>query len=159
MSQSKKEPDQKITEIRKRCVFFERDLDRRDKHILDFHLFVPEGTAVEDISSPDCWANIAYKLAPMSQITVTEKAGKWVAMLYVVSCSKLSAITEVIWYKEIKSNSTLSSTDDFEVKWINHQDKFGVLRKSDNVWVAKGLTTSSDAAVVLGNEMQAMRGR
>ena len=147
-----------VVDIAKKYVLTERDFDRRDKHVLDFHIFVPEGSKIEDISSPDCWAHIARKISPMSQITVTEKSGRWVALLYVVSSSALSVVTEVIWHKELKSNAGCSSTDEFEVKWINQQDKFGVLRKADNVLVAKGLQTSADAAIVLGNEMQAYRG-
>lgn len=163
MSQSKKiqtpEKAPVVAEIRKRCVLTERDIDRRDKVILDFHVFAPEGTLIDDLLSPDCWAHIAYKLQPLSQITVTEKSGKWVALLHVISCTRLAALTQVISYTEIGANANLKSSEEFEVVWINHQDKFGVMRKSDKAWIQKNIPTASDAAVVLGNEMKAMRGR
>jgi hypothetical protein len=144
---------------RKTVALTERDIDLRSKHVLDYHVFAPEGSAIEDLQKPEVWAHIAYKLAPMTQITATEKSGKWLALLYVVSCTKLSAQTEIIWYKEINANSNPSSNDVFEVVWINFQEKYGVKRKSDGVLVARDLATSSEAAQVMSNEMNALRGR
>ena len=157
---SKKAEELKIVEEpRKSVSLTERDIDLRSKHVLDYHVFAPEGSAVEDLLKPEVWAHIAYKLAPMSQITVTEKSGKWVALLYVVSCTKLSAQTDVIWYKEIAANASIGANDMFEVVWINFQEKYGVKRKADNVLVARDLPTSTEAAAVMSAEMQALRGR
>jgi hypothetical protein len=147
-----------VEEPRKAVSLTERDIDLRSKHVLDYHVFAPEGSAVEDLQKPEVWAHIAYKLAPMSQITVTEKSGKWVALLYVVSCAKLSAQTEVIWYKEINANAGLGANDMFEVVWINFQEKYGIKRKADNVLIARDIPTSTAAAQALSNEMNAQRG-
>ena len=144
-----------VTPIRKHFTVPERDLDLKATHILEYHVFAPEGSEIEDFSSSDCWAHVAYRFTPLTEIRITEKTGKWIALLTVVSCNRNSAVTEVVWHKNIAVNTSMASTDNFEVKWINHQEKYGVLRKSDNVWVAKNLPTATEASVALSNEMQA----
>ena len=163
MSKSKKlegkqsDEQPKLTPIAKKFQVTERDTDLKERHILEYHVFAPEGSTIDDFKAPDCWAHVAHKFTPLTEIRITEKTGKWIALLTVVSCTRLSAVTDVIWHKDIAANASMPSTDNFEVRWINHQDKFGVFRKSDNTWVAKNLPTSADAAIVLSAEMQAYK--
>ena len=152
-------PKEQAQEVpKKKYIFTERDIDRKDKHILEFHLFVPEGTKIDEVQQSDCWAHIAYKLQPMAQITVTEKSGAYVALLYVISNTKLSAVTELIWYKELSANADRAGNSEFEVVWINQQDKFGVKRKSDNVLVTTGLDSAAEASISMGNEIKSLKG-
>lgn len=141
----------KKVEPKKAHVFTSNDLDLKSKHILEFHVFLPDGLSIEDIK-PSSWAHIAHRLQPMAHIYVTSESNQFSACLQVMSCSKLDAITEVLWYKKFSSGDR-AATSQFSVEWINQKDKFGVLRSSDNVYVAKGITSEAEANQRLVNEM------
>lgn len=148
-----KAPEVKPEEVetKKAHVFGANDLDLADKHIINFHVFLPDGLTLKDIK-PSSWAHLAHKLQPMAQIYVTSESNEFAALLRVMSCTNLDAVTEVIWEKKF-ATSNRASNQEYEVKWINNKEKYGVLRTADKVYVVTGKPTISEANQCLVNEM------
>ena len=147
-----------IETAKKHYTFKANDLDPASKHILEFHVFVPENVTVEDILDPAAWVHIAQKLQPMCHIHVTAEDNSFCALLRVLSCGQLWAKTSLIWHTDL----TVSVDDKKElsplsVKFISNRYKWGVLRLSDRVWISKEHSTEADAIQSMSNELRSMR--
>lgn len=140
----------KLVEVKKKnFVFGPNELETEAKHIFRHHVFVPDGTEFKELFNPAAWAHIAYRLRPMSRITVTSESSKFIGELVVMSCGALWAKVEEIFYKEFEVAAAVDVNDEYEPKWISNRYKFGIRRKSDGEWMVKDLPDQASANIAL----------
>ncbi len=143
-------PEIKLVEIKKKnFVFGPNELETEAKHIFRHHVFVPDGTEFKELFNPSAWAHIAYKLRPMSRISVTSESSRFIGELVVMSCGNLWAKVEEVFYKEFDAVAAVDVNDEYEAKWISNRYKFGIRRKSDGEWMVKELPDQASANIAL----------
>jgi hypothetical protein len=151
---------EKVQPINQRHTFKVNDLDLANKHILDFHVFVPSGVSVEDILEPSAWTHIAQRLQPMCHIYVTAEDNSFCALLRVLSCGQLWAKTAVIWHKDLSESIRSGSPKGgsvLEVQYVSNRYKWGVKRIADGKWVSMDHVTEADAQQAMANELLEMQ--
>jgi hypothetical protein len=122
-----------------------------------FEHTVPAGTPVEYLTRSEYWANVvAQRFQPTDRIHCHDASGRWYCELIVrrvsqanlargIKGSVLVAPLRLVRFDVIDEKPKSSKAEDYEVRWISPQEKWGVFRRSDGNAVSRNLETNDIA--------------
>jgi hypothetical protein len=116
-----------------------------------WHVQIPNEHKAEDIVKPSYWAHISRRLHRGDIITGTKEDNSTFYELLVIEPLKTSTVVrllrEVNLEEELHEAETITkeTIKQFEAKWISPNNKWGVVRKKDNVTIIENLATKDDA--------------
>ena len=106
-----------------------------------FRIIPESGVTIEQITSPEYWANVARRINPHDTIEVVPEDGAFYALLFVTNTGKLSVKTQVLQFVELSEKKpvvTLQDVDDlFDIAYGGGVAKWRVIRKADKEAVSK----------------------
>lgn len=107
------------------------------------------GTMPQDLLKPSYWAHVAFKLKPLDTIEVRAEDGSYYAELLVRDRGR--AWAKVVFkpgyplvFEDIVNVPTMD-LDEYEIVWKGPQNKFRVMRKSDNHTMKEGFSDKEAA--------------
>lgn len=108
------------------------------------------GTMPEDLLKPQYWAHVANKLKPLDVIQVRAEDGSYYAQMLVRdrgrSWVKVAFLPGYpLMFQDIVNVPAMDVGGEFEVVWKGPQNKFRVVRKSDNHTMKEGFTDKESA--------------
>lgn len=115
---------------------------KRLDHIVD----VPMGHTIEDCLDPQYWAHVAETLNPGDHIELRAADLSWVATLIVRMCERNYA--RVVLDRKLMLDGDSAPPPEsikFEIKFMGPQNRWSVIRKSDQKSVQQGFRQKDEA--------------
>lgn len=128
----------------------------RNQHIAD----AAPGTQPQDLEEPTFWAHVAVKLKARDRVEVWTDDNAWIAECVVLAASRTDAIVKVLGVWELNGHQVALDRKDtalkaYRVDFRGHFEKWGVIRKADNVVVHTQAATEGAAYTWLKERLNA----
>lgn len=109
-----------------------------------FCVTAAEGTTLEDLLKPQAWSHVAKSLHRGCRLDVTAADGSWYAELLVRGLSGLDIHIGVL-RETVFDKPKAKDLGDYEIKYINPQIRYRVIRVVDKAIMAEGLISKEAA--------------
>lgn len=106
----------------------------------DWVVNAEEGTTIEQVLDPQYWAHMASQLTPMDTVEVRLETGEWLLKLRCINAGRNWAQMFLEQRHDLEKRAeTMPSSTKHKVEWKGPQNKFCVIRISDNEVLQKGM--------------------
>lgn len=129
---------------------------------VNIRAIVPKAHNIDDIMNPTYWSMVAGKFglpgnSLFPRVEAIAEDGSWLADLVVSDFSNSFAAVTVLSYVELASASGLGDVPSgYEVTFAGYQDKWVVIRKSDDRMIETGLKNQAEAKLALQEHLKAI---
>lgn len=122
-----------------------------------YSVFLPPEAAMEEITAPGFWANVAKELRAGDEIKVMAEDMTWRAVLLIRAVGRVEAMVHVLAYDVMGEAATVSAVDcPYAVKWRGPARKWSVIRKDTQDVVKEDFPAQEAAGRWITDHMKAM---
>lgn len=118
-----------------------------------------KGTTLDEMMTPEYWANQAQNMRQFDRIEVRAFDGSWWAELLVMVVQPFAAKVHVLRHLDFAKPSAsgdLAVPDGYEIKWRGPQHRFAIVRLSDNTVITEDHASKQTAAASLDLYLKAL---